>query len=289
MVAPTLVWPAFEAATHPIRGQVRRRLDRARPRPAPGADAWAMIAAALGIVEAPPEAPVARLGEGLACGDAPWFRAEPVMLVPDRDRLVLARLDSDPLSAAEADALIAATTEYFDAGELRLEQAPGGNWYAQAPGIAPEPEVAPDTAARQGVGTELALGARARLLNEVQMLWHGHPVNAARSVTGRLQANALWLWGGGVLPAAPARPAGGTLVGSDVAVRGLATWLRQPWAPLDLPAAEGARPGAVIVVGAGEDDQATHWLEALSSDRRGFRMVTAAGDWRVPKRSLWRW
>jgi hypothetical protein len=51
----------------------------------------------------------------------------------------------------------------------------------------------------------LPRGADARhylkLINEVQMLMHSHPVNLARESDGRLAVNGLWLWGGGTLPA----------------------------------------------------------------------------------------
>src|SRR5690606_30880361 len=36
-----------------------------------------------------------------------------------------------------------------------------------------------------------------RLLNEIQMVWHEHPVNQARAARGALPVNGLWLYGGG--------------------------------------------------------------------------------------------
>ncbi|MFO8025628.1 MAG: hypothetical protein R6U90_10795, partial [Thiohalophilus sp.] len=39
-----------------------------------------------------------------------------------------------------------------------------------------------------------------RLMNEVQMLLHDHPVNQQRAAEGRLTVNSLWLWGGGHKP-----------------------------------------------------------------------------------------
>ncbi len=35
-----------------------------------------------------------------------------------------------------------------------------------------------------------------RLLNEIQMVWHDHPVNIARAERGELPINSLWLFGG---------------------------------------------------------------------------------------------
>jgi hypothetical protein len=35
-----------------------------------------------------------------------------------------------------------------------------------------------------------------RLLNEIQMVWHEHPVNLARAERGEVPINSLWLFGG---------------------------------------------------------------------------------------------
>lgn len=290
MVAPVLVWPGFDLAATPTRA--RRRLAGVRGGPAPGLDALALIAAALGV-ETPPQAPLTRLGEGLGGEEEDWICAEPVMLIPDRDRLVLARLHDDPLTAAEADQLIASSNAHFAAHELRLERPAGASWYARAPGLAGESGVAPETAERRGVqvamAPEQAGGARMRLLNEVQMLWHMHPVNAARREAGRLQANALWLWGGGALPRAPTIPGGRTLLGSDAVVRGLAQWLQVPWAPLAPPAVAGPGAGSVIVIRAGEEAVGAQWLEVLAGSRAGFRLLAVTAEWQASRRLLPRW
>jgi len=39
-----------------------------------------------------------------------------------------------------------------------------------------------------------------KLLNEAQMVMHGHAVNAERQASGRPPINSLWLWGAGALP-----------------------------------------------------------------------------------------
>lgn len=45
-----------------------------------------------------------------------------------------------------------------------------------------------------------------RLLNEIQMYMHQHPVNAERIRQGRLPINSLWFWGAGERPAIATRP-----------------------------------------------------------------------------------
>ena len=39
-----------------------------------------------------------------------------------------------------------------------------------------------------------------KLLNEIQMFMHQHPINQQRGHAGRLPVNSLWFWGGGGLP-----------------------------------------------------------------------------------------
>jgi len=41
--------------------------------------------------------------------------------------------------------------------------------------------------------------AQHKLLTEIQMLLHTHPVNQKREAAGQMPINSLWLWGGGVL------------------------------------------------------------------------------------------
>ena len=63
----------------------------------------------------------------------------------------------------------------------------------------------PATVIGRDISAYLPQGAGAakwnRLLNEMQMLLHDHPVNQAREANGELPVNSLWLSGGGVLPA----------------------------------------------------------------------------------------
>ena len=61
---------------------------------------------------------------------------------------------------------------------------------------------------------------RARL-NEVQMLLHGHAVNAHRESAGELPVNSIWLWGGGCMQA-PAGAPFNALWSADPFARGLA-------------------------------------------------------------------
>ena len=77
-------------------------------------------------------------------------------------------------------------------------------------GLAPQ-TASPNTVAGHPLRAWWATDAESRpwrrLLNEIQMLWHDHPVNEARQSYGQLPINGLWLYGG-ARPWPIARPTG---------------------------------------------------------------------------------
>jgi hypothetical protein len=81
-------------------------------------------------------------------------------------------------------------------------------WFLRADDWAALDTATPDTAVGMDLIDFMPKGERAiayrRLQNEVQMLWHAHPVNAAREARRLPIVNAFWLWG------AARRPAAGT-------------------------------------------------------------------------------
>lgn len=186
-------------------------LGRGHLRACPADGVEAALCRALGITRQQdwPLAPITLEADGGVCGDAYWLRADPVHLVLMRDRLVLADSASLILSREEADALAAAIGRHFGA-ELDLHPLQPQRWYLQLP-AAPVLTTTPlslaigrDVEPLQPQGDDARV-FRARL-NELQMLFHGHPVNEAREARGELPVNALWLWGGGRRPAAAATP-----------------------------------------------------------------------------------
>lgn len=152
-----------------------------------------------------PVAPLSWLGEGNDPAAFYWLCADPVHFVLQRDYFSL----SDPvplsLSRQEAQALIAALNRHFEVDGLQFHFAGSGRWYLR---LNKEPAMStsmPVTVIGRDVSAYLPQGAGAakwnRLLNEMQMLLHDHPVNQAREANGELPVNSLWLSGGGVLPA----------------------------------------------------------------------------------------
>ncbi|HWP94308.1 MAG TPA: hypothetical protein VNL72_01040 [Gammaproteobacteria bacterium] len=133
-------------------------------------------------------------GDGWLCADAVHLRAEAGTL-----RLfgpgVLA------VSEAERDALAAGFEAAFAAEGYRLHPVGLARWLLRVPHRF-DVRLA-DTAAVHGRDVLAFMpqgpdGAHiAAFLNEVQMLWHEHPVNTAREAQGLPAINGLWLWGEG--------------------------------------------------------------------------------------------
>ena len=148
--------------------------------------------------------PIGLLGSGGDPGDDYWFRADPVHFVADRDRLRVTGADALSVDADEADALVAAFNAFYQEDGLELVAPRPDVWYlrcAEAPRLTTTPL---DQAREAPVDASLPDGAdaaqwRARL-NEIQMLFHGHPVNQERESRGQPTINGIWPWGGGRLP-----------------------------------------------------------------------------------------
>ena len=177
---------------------------------------------------------------GTVPGGILWH-ADPVHLEPARDHLVLTPLVAPP-SDDEAAALIDAADTLaadMDARVLRAEN----RWFVQCGrlwDLHAEPLV---TAMGQPLPGALPQGADARqwsrLLTEIQMTWHAHPVNEAREARGEQTVNSLWLHGGGAW--SPLERGAFSAVLADAAEwRGAAHAAAMAGAPADAAPSEGA-------------------------------------------------
>lgn len=175
-------------------------------------------------------APLMLAGENFASADGYWMCATPAHLRVEQDRLVL--LDARLLSieAHEAEALIATLNTHFAEDQLRFVAPHPQRWYMQLPGA---PDINTHALANvmgRDVHPKLPKGQAAmhwhRRYNEVQMLLHAHPVNAARESRGLPPVNSLWWWGEGVLQPVARRFAG--IHSDDSLLRGLARLSNTP-------------------------------------------------------------
>lgn len=140
------------------------------------------------------------------------LHAVPVHLRPDRDRLVLFAGPDFAPDRAEADALVALFNQHLGAEGLRLEAPTPARWYLLSEGshdLVTQP--LPAVLGRPIAG-QLPRGPEARhwarLLNEIQMLFHHSEVNRRREAVGLPTISGLWLWGGGQLLPPPSLAGG---------------------------------------------------------------------------------
>jgi hypothetical protein len=154
-----------------------------------------------------PLAALTRLADSGAPAEGFWLRADPVHLRADPSRLILFDGAALSIDAAEAAALTASFNAFYAGQGWRLEAPHPQRGYLQLPGPAAIRTAPPSVVRAHHIDPFLPQGAEApfwhRVMNEVQMLFHAHPVNRARETAGRPAINSLWFWGGGVCPAAP--------------------------------------------------------------------------------------
>ncbi len=211
LLIPELIWPepgdrqTLDGLATPALGAL---LARGRESVEAAADnsADALIAAAFGLTDDVPYAPLRLLGEGHDPGAHHWACADPVHLRFHQERLILADGRTIAIDATEAGQLVRHLNDYFaEAGEaIEFVATTPDRWHLRL--TAPADFRTPPLSAMAGRRVDRQLPEESgtawlrRLLNEAQMLLHGHPTNESRTDTGRLTINSLWLWGPGQLP-----------------------------------------------------------------------------------------
>jgi hypothetical protein len=175
---------------------------------------------------ATPSAALLVLGEGIDPGGDYWLRADPVSLTPTRSHLTLSELPQQALTQAEAQALYGTLSAHFTASGCTLYTPHPQRWYlrlAEPAAIRTLPPAACVGVLRE---SDLPSGPDSakwrRLITEVQMLLHAHPVSIERETTGKPPANAIWPWGGGHLPVKTGQPCYQHAWSDDLLVRALA-------------------------------------------------------------------
>jgi hypothetical protein len=183
-------------------------LSRSRVVTDSGNDLDATLGQLFGLaVETGLELPVAALTWLADTGQSPagWvMRADPVHLRADQSCLRLFDSHSFTISREEADALVAAFNAHFRDMGWELTAPLPQHWYLSLPQPPSLQTLPPARVAGQDIDPCLPRGADAArwhtLLNEIQMLFHTHPVNAEREQRGAPPVNSIWPWGGGRLP-----------------------------------------------------------------------------------------
>ena len=130
-----------------------------------------------------------------------WFMLQPVHLHIARDHLVLTDQRHMVINEDESRTLFDSAAPLFQELGYDVRFGDARHWFVRADDWHSLRTTTPDAAAGHNVDVWLPAGEHARawrkLHNEVQMLWHGHPLNETRELHGQPRINALWLWGGG--------------------------------------------------------------------------------------------
>lgn len=135
-----------------------------------------------------------------------WFSFSPVHIHIARDHLVLTDQRRLPLDEAEGRALFDAAAGMCEELGTQLVYGDAKTWFLRADDWQDLCTSTMDAACGHNIDIWMPKGTQERawrkLQNEIQMLWHIHPVNAAREMRGENIVNSAWLHGGSnALPA----------------------------------------------------------------------------------------
>jgi hypothetical protein len=139
-------------------------------------------------------------------GESPGWLLEPAHFHLAQDHLVLLAGAADDLAEADARRLAEAIQPLLAEEHFALSVQSPRAWLLSAADAADLQLdcASSEAAAGRNIDGYLPAGLHARryrkLLNEVQMTWHEHPVNQVRESRGELPINSVWLSG----PATPA-------------------------------------------------------------------------------------
>jgi len=179
---------------------------------------------------------------GESCSDY-LLRVDPVHVRADQSCLRLFDASTFSLDPDEARALVETFNYFYGERGWQLQAPHPQRWYLPLPQAPAMTTVTPGEIAGEDIDGFLPAGADSSawhaLMNEVQMLFHDHPVNAARVQRGALPVNSIWPWGGGVLPGTPQTPVTRVLTDDPVLI-GLAQLAGV--SRRDLPGAAGELP-----------------------------------------------
>lgn len=139
-------------------------------------------------------------GFGIQAPAGFWFTLSPIHIHIARDHMVMTdprRLD---INEEESQALFNAAKEICEELGKTLVYGDAKTWFLRADEWASLQTASLDAAAGHNMEIWIAKGehevAWRKLQNEIQMLWHIHPVNQRRDELGRNTINSVWLHSG---------------------------------------------------------------------------------------------
>lgn len=245
-------------------------------------------------------AALARQQEHGDAGAFAWLRVDPVHVRSDiNGARLLGWGEGLQLLPEESQAFVAVLRPLFGDAGFALDAASPDRWYLRMEPGTPLPEFRdPAEAIGTDLGDDIDTSPQYRrwraLESEVQVVLHNHSTNQQRARRGLPPVNAVWCWGGGVLPQSVERVDGWMLASRDPSVRILAQAsgggdeLPPDWM---LPACDTAfdlhrvvKPEAVV----------SDWLapaaDALHQGKLRLLMLDFADGlrWRLERKHKWR-
>ncbi len=159
----------------------------------------------------PPVSVASMQALGLTPDAGVWFMLQPVHIHVARDHLVLTDLRQLQLTEPESRALFDVAAPFFQEVGKPLVYGTAHSWFVRADDWAALSTSTPDATCGHNIDIWMPKGSTAiqwrKLQNEIQMAWHGHPLNDAREQIGLKPVNSIWLWGGTptAMPVTPPR------------------------------------------------------------------------------------
>ena len=248
------------------------RIVRGEDGPVLAHEAWLARAAGLpsasnhGETSAPLAVAVMR-GYGLAPAEGHWFMVQPIHVQMARTHLTMADPRNLALADADARALFELARPYFEETGRTLLYGDATTWFVRADDWAGVQTCSPDAATGMNLSDWVPSGANAlalrKLQNEIQMLWHEHPVNEARQARGLVPVNSIWPWAGAAANAADAATPAQT---PALSVAGAPAWMTA----LSSPAALRDAPLPAVLA---------HGAPRITAVRADLIQSASAGEW----------
>lgn len=176
--------------------------------PSEGIEAWLCEMFGVSKQQDWPIAPITlnfdNKGDNLETNIKYWLRADPVHLRIANNHLLLADSRAFKISLKEAAQFTDTFNRYFIKDGISFTAFHPDRWYMGLSNI-PNLQTRPLSYVigkniNEQLPTEIDKGLTHKILNEIQMLLHEHPMNLAREAQGELMVNSVWLWGGGKMP-----------------------------------------------------------------------------------------
>jgi hypothetical protein len=233
--------------------------------------------------------PAAALTRDHLAGDAAqapaWLSADPAWVQPDLSGARLLACGQLQLGMEEAQALAEPLKPVFADAGMQLDVSSPDRWHVRLPSQDALPTfAAPEQALGEDLYEHLPHGPDERrwraLFNEAQVMLHQHPVNAARRARGLPPVNAIWLWGGGALPAKVTTTLAG-VIGDDLLLLALARHAGIAMQARSAASISAAKAGWLVdLQDQNVDDIAHTWLPSLQalSKREPVVFAFASGE-----------